>query len=290
MNQIIYVFIKLRNFFFIFILLLTSHACSNKNQNSAGEIKANDKEGIVSLTSLTSDIIFAMNPESLIGIPGSSILKKNDNLKNIPIISEGRTPPNIEKIISLNPKLVIGSDGFHDKTLSKLAELEIGILKTKVNSLSELTNLINQISEITNSDSKIVFNKLSACFIDPSPKNKKVVVLVSTKPLLSPNNKSWAGSLLEKFNLKNLAADLEGSGRMKGYLNLSPEWLLKEDPDNLILIRFGSEQYNQYDSLPIWNDLKAVQKNNIDYFDYYGLINAGSLNSINNTCKKLNSL
>ena len=290
MNQIIYVFIKLRNFFFIFILLLTSHACSNKNPNSSGEIKANDKEGIVSLTSLTSDIIFAMNPESLIGIPGSSILKKNDNLKNIPIISEGRNPPNIEKIISLNPKLVIGSEGFHDKTLSKLAELEIGILKTKVNSLSELTNLINKISEITNSDSKIVFNKLSACFIDPSPKNKKVVVLVSTKPLLSPNNKSWAGSLLEKFNLKNLAADLEGSGRMKGYLNLSPEWLVKEDPDNLILIRFGSEQYNQYDSLPIWNNLKAVQKNNIDYFDYYGLINAGSLNSINNTCKKLNSL
>ena len=281
---------KLRNFFFIFILLLTSHACSNKDPNSAGEIKANDKEGIVSLTSLTSDIIFAMNPDSLIGIPGSSILKKNDNLKSIPIISEGRTPPNIEKIISLNPKLVIGSDGFHDKTLSKLAELDIDVLKTKVNSLPDLTNLINEISEITNSDSKIVFNKLSACFIDPSPKNKKVVVLVSTKPLLSPNNKSWAGSLLEKFNLKNLAADLEGSGRMKGYLNLSPEWLVKEDPDNLILIRFGSEQYNQYDSLPIWNDLKAVQKNNIDYFDYYGLINAGSLNSINNTCKKLNSL
>ena len=281
---------KLRNFFFIFILLLTSIACSNKNQNSVGEIKANDKEGIVSLTSLTSDIIFEMNPESLIGIPGSSILKKNDKLKSIPIISEGRTPPNIEKIISLNPKLVIGSDGFHDKTLSKLAELEIGVLKTKVNSLSDLTNLINKISEITNSDSKIVFDKLSSCFIDPSPKNKKVVVLVSTKPLLSPNNKSWAGSLLEKFNLKNLAADLEGSERMKGYLNLSPEWLVKEDPDNLILIRFGNEQYNQYDSLPIWNDLKAVQKNNIDYFDYYGLINAGSLNSINNTCEKLDSL
>ena len=103
---------KLRNFFFVFFLLLTTYACSNKKNNSAEEIKSNDKEGIVSLTSLTSDIIFEMNPESLIGIPGSSILKKNDNLKNIPIISEGRTPPNIEKIISLNPKLVIGSMAF----------------------------------------------------------------------------------------------------------------------------------------------------------------------------------
>ena len=281
---------KSRKIFLFFILLLFSFSCSNKNQNSINEKKSNSNFGIVSLTSLTSDIIYALKPEELVGIPGSSILRKNDNFKNIPNVSEGRTPPNIEKIISLNPELVIGSDGFHDKTLSKLAELDISVLKTKVNSLYDLTSLINKISAITNSDSKIVFEKLSACFIDPSPKNKKVVVLVSTKPLLSPNNKSWAGSLLEKFNLKNLAADLEGSGRMRGYLNLSPEWLVKEDPDNLILIRFGNEQYNQYDSLPIWNDLKAVQKNNIDYFDYYGLINAGSLNSINNTCEKLDSL
>jgi len=281
---------KSRKIFLFFILLLFSFSCSNKNQNSINEKKSNSNFGIVSLTSLTSDIIYALKPEELVGIPGSSILRKNDNFKNIPNVSEGRTPPNIEKIISLNPELVIGSDGFHDKTLSKLAELDISVLKTKVNSLYDLTSLINKISAITNSDSKIVFEKLSACFIDPSPKNKKVVVLVSTKPLLSPNNKSWAGSLLEKFNLKNLAADLEGTGRMRGYLNLSPEWLVKEDPDNLILIRFGNEQYNQYDSLPIWNDLKAVQKNNIDYFDYYGLINAGSLNSINNTCEKLDSL
>ena len=156
--------------------------------------------------------------------------------------------------------------------------------------MPDLTTLINKLSEITNSDSKIVFDKLGACFIDPSPKNKKVVVLVSTKPLLSPNNKSWAGSLLENFNLRNLTADLEGSERMKGYLNLSPEWLLKEEPDNLILIRFGDEQYNQYSSLPFWDNLKAVQNNNIDYFNYYGLINVGSLNSINKTCEKLESI
>jgi len=281
---------KLKNLIIISFLLLTSFGCSNKNENSIKEKNLNNKEGIVSLTSLTSDIIYSLNPNSLIGIPGSSILKKNNDFKNIPTISEGRMPPNIEKIISLNPKLVIGSEGFHDKTLERLDQLGIEVLKTKVNSWLDLISLINKISEITKSDNKLVLEKLRACFIDPSPKDKKVVVLVSTKPLLSPNNQSWAGSLLEKFNLKNLTADLKGSGRMKGYLNLSPEWLLKEEPDNLILIKFGNEQYNQYSSLPFWNDLKAVQNNKIDYFDYYGLINVGSLNSINNTCEKLESL
>ena len=278
-----------KKFFPIILLALVTLGCTVKvEKNNRNKISEN--RGIVSLTSLTSDIIFTLKPDSLIGIPGSSILRKNQNFDNIPTISEGRTPPNIEKIISLNPKLVIGSQGFHDKTLTKLDDLGIDVLSTKVNSWNDLISLVENISKITNENSQKVFEKLNACFIEASQKNKKVVVLVSTKPLLSPNDQSWAGSLLKKFNLINLTADLKGSGRMKGYLNLSPEWLLKEEPDNLILIKFGNEQYNQYSSLPFWNDLKAVQNNKIDYFDYYGLINVGSLNSINNTCKKLESL
>ena len=271
-------------------LSLVSSSCSTKNLKINSNEIIEDQKGIVSLTSLTSDIIYTLKPDELIGIPGSSILRENESLKNIPTISEGRNPPNIEKIISLNPKLVIGSDGFHDKTLTKLNELGINVLSTKVNSWNDLISLVENLSTITKENSQKVFEKLNSCFIEASPKDKKVVVLVSTKPLLSPNNKSWAGSLLERFNLKNLTANLEGSGRMKGYLNLSPEWLIKEEPDNLILIRFGDEQYNQYSNLPFWNNLKAVKNNKINYFNYYGLINVGSLNSINKTCEKLESL
>ena len=278
-----------KNFLAIIFIALLTIGCTAKTEKN-NRNKVNNREGIVSLTSLTSDIIYTLKPDALIGIPGSSILRKNQNLKNIPTISEGRTPPNIEKIISLNPKLVIGSQGFHDKTLTKLDDLGIGVLSTKVNSWNDLISLVENISKITNENSQKVFEKLNACFIEASQKNKKVVVLVSTKPLLSPNDQSWAGSLLKKFNLINLTADLKGSGRMKGYLNLSPEWLIKEQPDNLILIKFGDEQYNQYNNLPFWNNLKAVKNNKINYFDYYGLINVGSLNSINNTCKKLESL
>ena len=274
----------------ILLSSLFSFGCSTKSNTNIENKINNNSKGIVSLTSITADIVYTLDPNLLIGIPGSSILRKNKYLENIPKISEGRTPPNLEKIISLNPKLVIGSEGFHDKTLSKLDELGIDVLKTKVNSWNDLTSLINKISEITDVNSQKVLEKLNACFKEATLKNKKVVVLVSTKPLLSPNNSSWAGSLLEKYNLKNLTANLEGQGRMKGYLNLSPEWLIKEQPDNLILIKFGNEQYNQYNNLPFWNDLIAVKNNNINYFDYYGLINLGSLNSINKTCEKLESL
>ena len=48
------------------------------------------------------------------GIPGSSLLKKNKILKDKVLISTGRMPPSIEKIIELKPDLVIGSKGFLD--------------------------------------------------------------------------------------------------------------------------------------------------------------------------------
>ena len=282
---------NLKKIFLVLIFSLISFGCTNNKEELSEKVNSNiNKNSIVSLTSLTSDIIYNLNSEYLVGIPQSSILMKNDELKNITKISQGRNPPNIEKIISLNPKLVIGSAGFHDKTLSKLDELGIKTLKTKVNSWSDLISLIEQLTAITNGNKDQIFNKLNYCIIEPSLKDKQVVVLVSTKPLLAPNSDSWAGSLLEKFNLKNLTSGLESSGRLKGYLNLSPEWLLKNDPDNLILIKFGNEQYNQYNSLPFWNSLKAVKNDNVSYFNYYGLINVGSLDSINKTCQRLESL
>ena len=66
---------KLRKIFLIFIFLLVSFGCSNKNQTSIKEKKSNNNIGIVSLNSLTSDIIYTLKPEELI-----SILKYN-NLK-----------------------------------------------------------------------------------------------------------------------------------------------------------------------------------------------------------------
>ena len=130
-----------KNFLPIIFLALLTIGCTVKNEKNNTN-KVNNRRGIVSLTSLTSDIIYTLKPDELIGIPGSSILRKNENLKNIPTISEGRTPPNIEKIISLKPKLVIGSEGFHDKTLSKLNELGIDVISTKVNSWIDLISLV----------------------------------------------------------------------------------------------------------------------------------------------------
>ena len=248
---------------------------------------------IVALTSLSADLVNSIDSKSLVGIPGSSLLKSNPSYKDIEIISSGRMPPNLEKIISLKPDLVIGANGFHDKPLSKLNELGVKTLSTKIKDLKDLENLNKEINLfLSKKNIEPLSNKISNCYSSSSKisKDKNVIALVSTKPILSPNSKSWSGNLIKRFGLKNLTSELQSKSEFRGYVNLSQEWLLKAKPNNLIVVKTPGSNISQYESLAIWNKIPAVKKKYIFSFDYYGLINPGSLDSINKACKKLSSI
>ena len=255
------------------------------NKVQANSLKNNIK--VVALTSLTADLINTISKDSLVGIPGSSILKKNKEFDSIPIVSSGRMPPDLEKILSLKPDLVIGAKGFHDRSLSKLNSLGISTLSTSISSLDDLDNLNKKLASKLKTRTKSLKDILGSCYSKKKIKNKNIVVLVSSKPILSPNNDSWAGSLISSFKLNNLASEISNKTEFKGYVNLSPEWLLKSQPENILVIKTPGSDISQYESITIWNKLEAVKNNKIYTFDYYGLINAGGLNAINKTCQKL---
>ena len=282
----IYKFFKIS---FVFIL------CSQFTQivNSSENAYLNKRKKIVALTSLSADLVNSIDSKSLVGIPGSSLLKSNPSYKDIEIISSGRMPPNLEKIISLKPDLVIGANGFHDKSLSKLNQLGVKTLSTKIKNLKDLENLNKEINSfLLKKDIEPLSNKISNCYSSSSKisKDKHVIALVSTKPILSPNSQSWSGNLIKRFGLKNLTSELQSKSEFRGYVNLSQEWLLKAKPNNLIVVKTPGSNISQYKSLAIWKKIPAVKKKNIFSFEYYGLINPGSLDSINKACKKLSSI
>ena len=276
----------------LLFISLCSHL-STKSVLSNEKIHSKNKYKIVALTSLSADLVNSIESESLVGIPGSSLLKLNPSYKDIPIISSGRMPPDLEKIISLKPDLVIGANGFHDKSLSKLNELGFKTLSTKIKDLKDLENLNKEINLfLLKKDIEPLNNKIENCYstLSKISKDKNVIALVSTKPILSPNSQSWSGNLIKRFRLKNLTSDLQSKSEFKGYVNLSQEWLLKAKPNNLIVVKTPGSNISQYESLAIWRKIPAVKKKNIFSFDYYGLINPGSLDSINKACKKLSSI
>ena len=262
------------------------------NKIQANSLKNNIR--VVALTSLTADLINTISKDSLVGIPGSSILKKNKEFDSIPIVSSGRMPPDLEKILSLKPDLVIGAKGFHDRSLSKLNSLGISTLSTSISSLDDLDNLNRKLASKFNTRTKSLKDIIGSCYSGNKNKNKNknknLVVLVSSKPILSPNKDSWAGNLIASFKLNNLASEITNKTEFKGYVNLSPEWLLKSQPENILVIKTPGSDLSQYESINIWNKLEAVKNNKIYTFEYYGLINAGGINAINKACQKLSSI
>ena len=293
---------KILNYFYLIIFLLLS-SCSSFGSNKR-EVNddfvdhLNDKSinKVITLTSLSTDIVSKISSKKLVAIPGSSLFRNNDEFINLPRISRGRTPPNLEKIVSLKPDLVIGTNGFHDKILGKLKDINIKTFSYKLTDWNSLENTIDLISTklgINDLDksNEIINTNLKECMV-AIKQNKKpnVAVLASIKPILSPNSKSWAGSLLQRFGLNSLTKDLDSKSEFSGYVNLSPEWLIKEDPDNLIIIQTRPGQYVDFAKSNPFSNLKAVKSDRVYHFNYYGLINAGSLESINSACLKLRKI
>ena len=282
--------------FLSLFLLIANINLSAPIKASNNNSEANKKVSrVVALTSLSADLVNYISTESLIGIPGSSLLKTNNVFSNKTVISSGRMPPNLEKIIKLKPQLVIGSRGFHDKTLKRLETLGIKTISSKVSNFKDLEELNSNLQILLDKDVKSdLVNVIPNCYnIEQKSKKtntKEVLVLVSSKPILSPNSKSWAGNMITRFGYINLTSELDTKSQFKGYVNLSPEWLIESMPSNLIIINTPGREDSQYKQMSIWNNLPAVINNKVYSFDYYGLINAGSLNSIDKACKKLLSI
>ena len=283
------------NFIPLFLLIATinlSAPIKASNNNAESNKKVNR---VVALTSLSADLVNYISNESLLGIPGSSLLKNKNSFSNKTVISSGRMPPDLEKIIKLKPELVIGSKGFHDKTLKSLDKLGVKTLSVRIVNFNDLEKLSSDIQRLLDKKVKLVLEDIIPdCYnLDNNGKtykDKDLIVLVSSKPILSPNSNSWAGNLINRFGYINLTAKLESKGQFKGYVNLSPEWVIDSNPSNLITINTPGTNDEQYKQMSIWNNLKAVNDKKVFPFDYYGLINAGSLNSINKACQKLSSI
>lgn len=247
---------------------------------------------IVTLSSLTTDIIYQLDKTKLVGITGSALFKNNPNFQDIPRVSEGQTPPNLEKIVALKPDLVIGAEGFSNQVIQRLQELGISTLLTQVKTWKSLEELTQKLAQLINVNPQPLLNRYQTFLPDNLTKTPSTLVLVSNQPILAPNKNSWAGDLLGKFQVKNLAADLQGKSSIGGYITLSPEKILEANPEIIILVNppqgnSKTDILETFKKEPFWQKLQATKNNRVYVFDYYGLVNPGSIDAIAKACQQL---
>ncbi len=278
-------------------LSLSIFACTNatseqiKNTDasptSISQQSQHPAKRIITLTSLSSDIAYQLDSTKIVGIAGSSLFKNDSRFKDIPRVSEGQATPNLEKIVALKPDLVIGAEGFSNLTTDKLKELGMTTLLTKVDSWDKLQNLTKTLAKIVNADPTPLLNRYQTFLPDKPTQHLSTLVLVSRQPILSPSKKSWAGNLLEKFQAKNVSADLQGKISIPGYVTLSAEKVLEANPEVLIVVSPQPGLLKSFKSESFWNQLKATKNNRVYEFDYYGLVNPGSVDAIEKACQQL---
>jgi iron complex transport system substrate-binding protein len=245
---------------------------------------------VIALTPLSADILYRLDKTKLVGISGSQLLAKNPGFAALPRVSEGRTPPNLEKIVALKPDLVIGAVGFHDPAIAKLKSLSIQTLLWEVDSWRSLKTLTQTLGDAVGADATPLLRQYQA-FLDPTPTQRgSTLVLASRQPLMSPNAQSWAGDLLIQFGIKNVSADLQGKSPMRGYITFSPEKILEANPESVILVNTPQGDIEKIKSEPFWNKLNATKTQKIYTFDYYGLINPGSIDAIEKATTQLKAI
>lgn len=258
-------------------------------QTQTDDIKSAQR--VVALSSLAADIISELDKTKLVGITGNKLFKDNPRFEEITRVSEGQNPPNLEKIVALKPDLVIGAEGFSNQTTDKLKQLGIPTFLTQVKSWESLEELTKKIAQSINADPQALLNRYKSFLPDKQNSSLATLVLVSRQPILTPNKNSWAGDLLAKFPAKNLAAQLQGNSPIGGYVTLSAEKVLQANPEVIIVVNppQGTEAalLDSFKKEAFWKELNATKNNRIYVFDYYGLVNPGSIDAVEKACKQL---
>lgn len=246
---------------------------------------------VAALTTLTADIIQRLDPSKLVGIPNNQLLDRDPRFEGITQLGLGNAP-NLEQIIALQPDWVTGASGFHTALAERLQEFGIPSYLTNVNSWNALKDTIQTIAEMLEADPDPLIQEYAQLLpSEGSPSGLKTLLLAGTQPILSPNRESWAGDLLERFGADNVTAQLQSQGQFRGYVTLSAENILEVDPDVILVVNPESEDpVADFQSRSFWNQLQAVKNERVYPFDYYGMVNPGTLNKIAAVCEKLSDV
>jgi iron complex transport system substrate-binding protein len=226
-------------------------------------------ERIVSAAPVVSDYIVHLESENkVVGVTDWDVHIEAEKIGNV-------FPLNMEKILSLNPDVVFLTGGFQEPEVKKLEDLGIKAFVVNPTSLNDIPQVVQKLGIIL--DKKDLSQKISSDFRKNISDIAKKTSLWKDKPrvfyaMISVQNISeiWTtgtGSFLnEAISVAgglNVAAPLTGNN---GWLSVGPEFILKENPDIIIVPSYFIGDNSLIDTIKRteqFSSLKAVKNNNI---------------------------
>ena len=229
---------------------------------SAHEINGSSPKRIISLSPSITEILFEIGS-------GNQVIAV-DNLSNYPneapISDISAYDPNVEAISLLNPDLVILS--YNIKNL-KAALKKIGIETIYLPAPLNFEDILDQIDylglQTGNEDkAKKLISKMKSRMktLQKLRENETATKIYHEidPNYYSPSKFSFIGDIYQKLNYKNVADKADISNL--GYPKLSPELIISENPDLIVLPGKDNKYVEKVKLRPGWGYIEAVKKNN----------------------------
>ena len=229
---------------------------------SAHEINGSSPKRIISLSPSITEILFEIGS-------GNQVIAV-DNLSNYPneapITDISAYDPNVEAISLLNPDLVILS--YNIKNL-KAALKKIGIETIYLPAPLNFEDILDQIDylglQTGNEDkAKKLVSKMKSRMktLQKLRENETATKIYHEidPNYYSPSKFSFIGDIYQKLNYKNVANKADISNL--GYPKLSPELIISENPDLIVLPGKDNKYVEKVKLRPGWGYIEAVKKNN----------------------------
>lgn len=246
--------------------------------NFKNSIKIKEYNKIIILDPAIIETFYMIGAEekiSAIATTTKSKIYPEEKVSKLPSVGH-ITNTSLEKILSHSPDLVlIGS--MSSKLGESLKPFGIPMLIVEANNFDEILQNVKVLGKITNRESEAdrLYNtsqeKLNSIKeeISKNPLNLKGAILYSTTPMMAFNSKSLSGQILSLLGVQNLADNLVGDKPI-----ISPEFLLKENPDFLIGSMAIAKPEDILNSNPVVRDIKAGKKGNLFIVDSTKILRA----------------
>ena len=229
---------------------------------SANEINGSSPKRIISLSPSITEILFEIGS-------GNQVIAV-DNLSNYPneapISDISAYDPNVEAISLLNPDLVILSYNIKNlKTALKKIGIETIYLPAPLN-FEDILDQIDYLGLQTGNEDKAkkliskMKNRMKTLQKLRENETATKIYHEIDPNYYSPSKFSFIGDIYQKLNYKNVADKADISNL--GYPKLSPELIISENPDLIVLPGKDNKYVEKVKLRPGWSYIEAVKKNN----------------------------
>ncbi len=225
-------------------------------------------ERIISLTPATTEILFALGLDDKIIAVSSYCTWPARAMKKEKIGSFSN--PNIEKIITLKPDLVMVTGMEQENMRSLLASLGIKYISVDPKDIDELMSSIEQIGIVTgslpkaqaiNKEISMVLEKIEIAVSETGVYRKpRIYMEIWHDPIMSPGRGSFVDDMIRRAGGINITSDIRRS-----YSRIDPEQIIFRNPEKIILAYMKPDIWvmENFSNRPGWRGIQAVKEKKI---------------------------